>query len=59
MTDDVPRLYDARHGRFGNAQDVELFLGPFFFDDVVAESPAGHGAPVDEGILGFKACQVH
>ena len=30
MTDDVPRLYDARHEVFGNAQNIELFLGPFF-----------------------------
>ena len=57
--DDVPRLDNAGHIRFRDAQDFQLLRRPFLLDYVVAQAPAGHGAPVDEGVFPFEAGQVH
>ena len=44
---------NEKHVFFADAENVQLFLGPFFLHDVIAQAPAGHGAPVDEGIFAF------
>ena len=57
--DFVPGLHDFGHVLPVDAENFELFVGPALFLDVVAQAPAGHGAPVDEGVLALEAREMH
>ena len=57
--DAVPGLDDAGHVLRIDAEDFKLLVGPDLFLDLVAEAPARHGAPVDEGVLALEARKVH
>ena len=55
----VPGLQDAGHVLFVDPEELELFGGPLFRLNIVAEPPARHGAPVDEGVLALEARETH
>ena len=55
----VPGLQDAGHVLFVDPEELELFGRPPLRLNVVAEAPARHGAPVDEGILALQARETH
>ena len=55
---DIPRLHNAGHHVFRNAQQLQLLVRPALLLNLVAQAPAGHGAPVHEHVLRLQARQM-